>query len=257
MKASMSEEAIPRELAPSNNGSQWLGGLLLVAGIYFFWVSLGWLSNWWAIFILFPALTFLGVARLTAKDGRYPFITRLTQGLGFIILTVALMFLFNMDWSAWWPLMVIMPGVGIFLIGNVWSGDKTTPAQQAVANTIRWLGRSVVLLGSTFLLHAWGWADLDSIGFGWWGFFILIPAIAALKEARQLHQEDKESPITAVSLGLVGLWLGSSAFIELFSPGWHNLDTLLGLACVIAGSHLLIKGIQQKNVHPTIKIIED
>ena len=101
-------------------GGAWIGGVILVVlGIIFLLQNVSGLhlENWWALFILIPALGSLWSAWNT-----YQFNGRLTTGarssaifgIALILLTGA--FLFNISLSIYWPMALIL--VGILLLVN-------------------------------------------------------------------------------------------------------------------------------------------
>jgi len=99
----------------------WIGGVILIAiGVIFLFTNLGHfhLNNWWALFILIPAISNFGSAwdnyrkhgRLT-KSGR----GSITGGL--ILSLIAFTFIFEWSWSIIWPVFLIIGGVGALLGG--------------------------------------------------------------------------------------------------------------------------------------------
>ncbi|MGD2077440.1 MAG: hypothetical protein PVH18_03605 [Chloroflexota bacterium] len=102
-----------------DSGSWIVGAVLVALGILFLLGNLlpgNVLANWWAIFILIPALYSLNRAWQSYRahgsltpGGRSSLIG------GLLILTVALIFLFGLDWGVVWPAFIIIIGVGILL----------------------------------------------------------------------------------------------------------------------------------------------
>ena len=74
------------------------------------------LDNWWAFFILIPA-----VVNLNRAWQRYRSAGRWTSGArsaltgGRLIVTVAVIFLFDLSLSLFWPVLLIILGAGILL----------------------------------------------------------------------------------------------------------------------------------------------
>jgi hypothetical protein len=75
------------------------------------------LDNWWALFILIPAVGSFGAAwrsyqnaggHLTAGS-RGSFIT------GLILTMVTMIFLFNLNWGLLGPILLILAGIGILI----------------------------------------------------------------------------------------------------------------------------------------------
>ena len=92
-----------------------LGGVVLIlVGVYFLLRNaFGWdLDNWWALFILLPAVAMLGrTFSLFRTSGRVT--PAVVQSLvpSLMMILVAVIFLFNLDWSKVWPLFLIVAGV--------------------------------------------------------------------------------------------------------------------------------------------------
>lgn len=101
---------------PGGTGMPLAAGIvLIVLGVLFLLRNLtGWpLNNWWALFILAPALVLLwnGYQNLQA-DGRFS--SRAVQSFtgGSVLLLVALVFLLGLSWSMIWPVFLIIGGIG-------------------------------------------------------------------------------------------------------------------------------------------------
>ena len=114
-------ETSPRGGMRRGRGGIWWGLVLVAIGAIFLLQNIGALSqhfNWWAVFILVPALSALSGAWFAfERSRRFDAAVRSAIGGGLIILTVALMFMFSLDWGLWWPLMLIVPGFTIFING--------------------------------------------------------------------------------------------------------------------------------------------
>lgn len=116
---SVSGHAAGRPAKRDNNA--WIAGLVLIGiGVIFLLNQFtGFeLNNWWALFILIPALGAFGNAFRTrqangsfGKEGRGSLIG------GLILTFVASIFLFELDWGQVWPVFLILAGVGILLSG--------------------------------------------------------------------------------------------------------------------------------------------
>ena len=98
----------------------WIPGLILIGlGIFFlannvFDVDL--VDNWWALFILIPAYTKLSRAwRHYRRAGQWTASARGSLIGGSILTLVALIFLFELSWSLFWPLILIILGIGLLL----------------------------------------------------------------------------------------------------------------------------------------------
>ena len=103
-------------------GGSWLGGFVLIAlgAIFLLQNTTSWrLNNWWALFILIPAISSLANAwrEYKAKGMIDSGISGTLVG-GVMMLLVAIVFLFNLDWGAIWPVFLIVIGVGALLGGT-------------------------------------------------------------------------------------------------------------------------------------------
>ncbi len=113
------EEKGDESAAKSNN---WMMALVLIV------VGLGLLvsnftgfsfDNWWALFMLIPAVAMLtNVWRDYQANGRLT--SKCTGPLigGLAILVMAVIFLFNLNWSGLWPLAFVFGGIAVLLSGR-------------------------------------------------------------------------------------------------------------------------------------------
>jgi cation transport ATPase len=110
------------ERRAARSGSEWIIGIVLVAmGLLLFAQNMQIVvfQNWWALFILIPALGSFGTAwGLARADGGH-FNRRARSaaivGLGLTLVTV--MFLFNLNWTIFGPALLLLAGVGILING--------------------------------------------------------------------------------------------------------------------------------------------
>jgi hypothetical protein len=106
--------------APRQRNPAWLAGaVLIIFGVIFLVLNLTGFSieNWWAVFILIPAFGSLAAAwRIyQSSGGRFTPAARGPLIGGLILLTVASVFLFDLDWGTIWPVFLIIIGVGVLL----------------------------------------------------------------------------------------------------------------------------------------------
>ena len=106
------KEVEKQEIQYSHN---WIGGVVLIAVGAIFLLSnleIFHLDNWWALFILIPAIANFGNAwRNYRQHGR---LTHAAQGSltgGLIISLIAATFLFGWSWNLIWPLFLIIGGL--------------------------------------------------------------------------------------------------------------------------------------------------
>ena len=228
----------------------WWGLLLIFVGAVLFLQQLGFLGggfNWWAIFILLPAIGSLNAAwtAFQRSGGAFTASVRGSLGGGLVVLTVALMLLFAMDWSRWWPLMLIMPGFSIFLNGFVDFGGRERTSGRWVIRMGIWTGLAVMLLGWIFLLDQLGLFSLREMfnGFGWWGVVVLIPGLGALYNALRISLEAGRLNAAAMSLIVVGFSACAVAAVALLGLDWNLLTPIILIG---AGSMMLAAGFIKK-----------
>lgn len=102
----------------SRMGGSWIGGaILILLGVIFLLQNQGifYLQNWWALFILIPALGAFGNAwRAYQNAGGY--LNGQARGsiiTGVLFSMVSVIFLFNLNWNLLGPVLIILAGVGI------------------------------------------------------------------------------------------------------------------------------------------------
>jgi len=213
----------------------WWGAGLVFVGIIFLLQNIGALNqhfNWWAIFIFIPALSaFSGAGIAYERSGRIDAAVRSAVGGGLIILTVALMFLINLNWGLWWPLMVIMPGFAIFINGfpDKQSGD----AFRGLIGFSVWCGAAMMLLGATFLANNLKLINLETLfgTFRWWGIFILIPGVGAIINGLVVFLKGGNRLTWASqALLMLGLVITAVAALVLLGLDWNLLGPIIVIA---------------------------
>jgi hypothetical protein len=140
-------------------------------------------TNWWAIFILLPAIGFLAAGGWIAFSTRrlHPVATILASP-GIVTLAVALMFLASADWQLWWPMMLAAPG-GMFLLIGI--SAVRNPLTRAWFRTLFAAGVMLAVFAGIFFADTF-FAAFDHFSFhgiAWWGLPMLIPGLAALYNA--------------------------------------------------------------------------
>ena len=98
-------------------GSNTLLGVLFIAlGAAFFaqsYFGLGF-RNWWALFILIPAVFAFSTAYYAWKAGHTTTATS-QAAIGLVITTVAAIFLLDIAWRLAWPFLFLEAGIGLLL----------------------------------------------------------------------------------------------------------------------------------------------
>ena len=98
------------------------GGVLLMMGLLLLVSNLTGapFNNWWALFILIPALGSLYIAlKNYGEIGAMTEAVRKPMTGGLILLMVSVMFLFDLNWAALWPFFLIIAG-GMLLLTAIW-----------------------------------------------------------------------------------------------------------------------------------------
>ncbi len=110
------------ERRAAREGGAWIGGVILLGlGVIFLLQNAGMLAlqNWWALFILIPALGSFGAAYTEYRaSGRFNAKARGSFVAGLVFTAVAAVFLFNLNFSLLLPAVLIVAGIGI-LFNNV------------------------------------------------------------------------------------------------------------------------------------------
>ena len=236
--------------ARRGNNLVWAVALIVIGGIMLVRNLLGvqGVFNWWAIFILIPAAgAFSTTVAVVQRSGRFNAAARSSLGSGIVLTTLAVMFLFNLDWGKWWPLMVIALGVSLILGGITDSSLHPLGAAGGFLNLGAWIGLAAVLLGFGFLfqnLQVFDPAAWLPQGWRWWGLMILLPGIGALLNGFLLRKGQttlrKFSSAGLVLIGLLACVIGGLAF---FGLNWRLLTPL---ALIAAGLGFLFSLMGQK-----------
>jgi hypothetical protein len=119
-KETMTTENQPRQV--QRHSGNITGGLILIGIGTFFLLSqlTGFhFQNWWALFILIPAFHNLNEAwQGYQANGRLSANARHSLTGGIFLSMVAAFFLLNLSWNLFWPLVLILVGIGALLNGR-------------------------------------------------------------------------------------------------------------------------------------------
>ncbi len=101
-------------------GGGWIGGaLLLLIGLFLLARNLNLMSfdNWWALFIMLPAIGSFSTAwgMYQAAGGRFTMRARSAMIVGLALTAVTAMFLFNLNWTILGPALLILAGIGLLV----------------------------------------------------------------------------------------------------------------------------------------------
>jgi 4-hydroxybenzoate polyprenyltransferase len=108
-----------RPVKGGSNNTAWIGGVILIAlGVIFLLQNVRgfYLNNWWALFILIPALgSFADAWNIYRQQGR---VSRRVRGAlvsGCVFLLITATFLFNWNWGIVLPVLLIIWGITMLL----------------------------------------------------------------------------------------------------------------------------------------------
>jgi hypothetical protein len=108
-----------KDSSPTKAPAWIVGGVLILVGVIFIVRNVFGLElhNWWALFILIPAFGSLGTAYTMFKrnEGRFTAASRGPLIGGLVLLFIAGIFLFDLDWGTMWPVLLIIAGVGTLI----------------------------------------------------------------------------------------------------------------------------------------------
>ncbi len=102
-----------------SGGGAWIGGAVLIAlGVIFLLQNFGGFhfDNWWALFILIPAIGSLSTAWYFYRQaGKFNRPARGALFSGLVLLLITGTFLFNLNWNLILPLLLIVLGLGMLI----------------------------------------------------------------------------------------------------------------------------------------------
>ena len=119
-KEAMNHNQTPTQVSRNLSNTTW-GIVLIGLGIFFLVSRTGgfFIHNWWALFILIPAFHNMNEAWQSYRaNGRLTKHARHSLMGGLLIGMVAVFFLFSLSWNLFWPLVLIMLGIGALLNGR-------------------------------------------------------------------------------------------------------------------------------------------
>jgi hypothetical protein len=228
------------------------GVILIVLGVVFLFQQNGRfsLNNWWALFILIPAIGAVGSAwTIYRKSERFGPAVFGTLFGGLFPLLVAMIFLLNLDWAVWWPAFLILGGTGT-LLGGFGLMDENPQSEWATRMFRPWgisLGLGMLVLGLGFLTNNMGTFDPFALHERWWAIPVLIAATGGVLAAAASIGKPDATPFDATgSLALSGLAAATGVML-LFD--W-NMRLLLPLVLIGIGLLILAAGLFRRRETP-------
>ena len=236
-----SESLFPSQLPQRRRHSPTGGLILIFLGVVFLLQqTLRFsLQNWWAVFILIPAVGNFGTAfALFRRAGRMTQGVRASFFSGLIVLMVALMFLLDLGWDLYWPLFVLLPGLGLMFAGLPLPGGRRRTSAVFAGPWLSFTGLGAVLLGLGFLGQNLGWFNLVEFMPRWWAVPILCPALGGLIAAAWLWLA-KQARLAAISSLAAALIVGAVGLAALLSANWN----LIWPVVLIAAGAVMLLGV--------------
>ncbi len=111
-----------QERLQGRRGGEWILGILMIllAGIFLLQnMQIYIVNNWWALFILIPALgSFAAAWRIyQVNNARFTARARSALIVGVVLVLVTAMFLFNLNWTILGPALLAFGGVSLIVNG--------------------------------------------------------------------------------------------------------------------------------------------
>lgn len=235
---------------PKRSGGVWWPMILILAGVIMLIQNLHLASfsfHWWALFIFIPVFASLNSAwKEFRQTNRFNASVRSNFGSAVVIGTAAVILMFGMDWSRFWPLMVMAGGFSIFLSG-LSIIDKNANSRLSVWSGIAaWVGLAGMLVGFGFLIQYLPIAALKDWLAAypkWWSIPILVAGAGVLLNALIFVVRDNwRLNWQTWSMLLIGLFVLAVGVMTLFSLDISLLFPIVLIACGI----MVLLGILQK-----------
>ncbi len=218
--------------------------ILILIGVVFLIKRLGIveIENWWALFILIPAISSLSNLIQDVRRG-ISISAVIAQGiLGALFpAAIAAMLLFNLSWVKFWPIFIILAGFSMLLSGFL---PATRGLESIIKSAQPWLissGLAVILTGSLFFVQTLKIFDIKNFVSNWWGLPILVAALGGVIAAYFSYQANEKTK-TGLNL-LAALILSIPGFFAILGIQANLIAPLL---IITIGLVLIITFINQK-----------
>ncbi len=201
--------------------------------------------NWWAAFIFIPVIGSIFAAfSAFQKSGKFDAAVRSSLGGMIVVGTVATMLLFDVSWRQWWPLMLMAPGLSMFINGISIADQEKHPSAANWVGLGLWFGIAVMLLGVGFLVKTLPINALEGLLFHrWWAVPIIIPGIGAFISALVICARNQFKPSWTVwGFTIIGVTFIATGLCALLNLNWN----LLGPVILIASGVIVLSGMLTK-----------
>ena len=205
----------------SNRGStakRWCGIGLLLTGIYLVVPILftNW-ANWWACFLALPSIFLICLGGgLADHSRRFTLGARAILAAGLLLLTITLMFALRISWAVFWPIMLVVPMLGLVSLTVPFSQKYPAALFQ---QWFFWAGLAGLALGIEFLLMRLDVLPLYQLPFRWWSLNILLVAAGGLWMTIRLGLSGQPHTLVCSNLCLT-ICVAVSAAISFYHLSW-------------------------------------
>ncbi|MAT41712.1 MAG: hypothetical protein CL609_05170 [Anaerolineaceae bacterium] len=218
--------------------------ILILIGVVFLVKRLNLIEiqNWWALFILIPAISSLSNLIQDLRRG-ISMTAVIAQGiLGAIFpAAIAAMLLFNLSWEKFWPIFIILAGFSLLLTGFLPAGKGLESLIQTIQPWLISSGLAVILTGSLFFVQTINFFNINKFVPNWWGLPILVAAMGGVIAAYFSFKADKKTK-TGINL-LAALILSIPGFFAILGI---QANLVFPLLIIAIGMVLIITFINQK-----------
>ena len=244
------EPVAPVEKVKKPSQTRWFWPIILVAaGLFLLARNLNLISvhlNWWAGFIFIPVVGSLaGALGAFQKSHRFDAAVRNSLGSAIVVGTVATMFLFDMDWGNYWPLMLIAPGTSMLLNSISFADVEKHPSMARWFGLGLWFGLATILLGVGFLTHTLPIPAFEGLLIHhWWAIPIIIPGVGAFVNALVICIQNGFKPNWTVwGFCIIGVVFTATGLFAYFNLNWNLLSPiiLIGAGLVVLSGMLIKK----------------
>lgn len=244
------EPAAPVEKAKKVTQTRWFWPIILVAaGLFLLARNLNLINvhlNWWAGFIFIPVVGSLaGALGAFQKSKRFDAAVRNALGSAIVVGTVATMFLFDVSWHHFWPLMLIAPAISMLLNGISIADVEKHPSMARWFGLGLWFGLATLLLGCGFLAKSLPIPALEGLLIPhWWAIPIVIPGVGAFVNALIICAQNGFKPNwTVTAFCVIGVVFTATGLFAYFNLNWNLLSPiiLIGAGLVVLSGMLIKK----------------
>jgi hypothetical protein len=184
-----------RKKQPQNQNR--VTGLIILAVIVFMVfiqrTNLEWVKNWWAFLFLIPAIASMNTA-LSEIQNKKGFSFSLASNIVGVVFPIAicLIFLFSLGWNSSIPIIILLSGLSLFMLGFV----KDSIGTRNIINVLRpWFfswGLAVMIIGIIIFFN-------NLIILRWFGISLLIAASGGLVSAWISFRENSKIKFVTIA----------------------------------------------------------